>query len=95
MHEALLRLAPTLGARVALAATIARVDGPAAGLAELDGIEATRFQPVWATRAHLLGELGDTDAAADAYSKAISLTTDAPSRELLRRRAAALTPPGR
>jgi predicted RNA polymerase sigma factor len=95
MHEALLRLAPTLGARVALAATIARVDGPAAGLAALDGIEATRFQPAWATRAHLLGELGDTDAAADAYSKAISLTTDAPSRELLRRRAAALTPPGR
>jgi predicted RNA polymerase sigma factor len=98
VHTTLVRIAPTLGARVALAATIARVDGPRAGLAALDGLagrDAERFQPAWATRAHLLAEAGDTDAATAAYARAISLTTDAPSRELLRRRADALTRPGR
>jgi predicted RNA polymerase sigma factor len=98
VHETLVRIAPTLGARVALAATIARVEGPRAGLAvldRLDGRGAVRFQPSWATRAHLLAEAGDTDDAIGAYARAISLTTDAPSRELLRRRVAALTRPGR
>jgi predicted RNA polymerase sigma factor len=92
LHDALVRVAPTLGARVALAVTIGRTDGAAEGLAALDAFatDAARFQPAWAARAHLLDELGDTDAAADAYAKAISLTTDAASRALLRQRAARL-----
>ena len=96
LHDALVRVSPTLGARVARAAVLADVDGARAGLDALDDIDgAERFQPAWATRAHLLASVGETDAAASAYSKAISLTTDTPSRLYLERRAAALTPAGR
>lgn len=87
LYEALLVVAPTLGARVSLAATIGEVDGPAAGLVELDRIDAPRFQPLWATRAHLLAEAGRTSDARLAYAKAISLTTDQATRERLRSRA--------
>jgi RNA polymerase sigma-70 factor (ECF subfamily) len=94
LHRALLRVAPTLGGRVALAAVLGRVDGPAAGLAELDEIAASdaasgRFQPLWATRAHLLVEAGAVDAAHAAYAKARSLTTDPALRAFLAGRAAA------
>jgi predicted RNA polymerase sigma factor len=90
LTAALVTTAPTLGARVSLAAVIAETEGPRAGLAVLDGIEgAERFQPAWATRAHLLASAGDAEAAALAYAKAISLTTDAPTRDYLAARAAA------
>jgi RNA polymerase sigma-70 factor (ECF subfamily) len=88
LYRALIDIAPTLGARVSLAATIAEVDGPAAGLAELDLVDAPRFQPLWATRAHLLVQLGRVEDAHLAYDKAISLTTDATTRDRLRARAA-------
>ena len=89
LTAALVNVAPTLGARVSLAAVIAETEGARAGLAALDGIEgAERFQPAWATRAHLLARSGDAEAAALAYAKAISLTTDAPTRHYLAERAA-------
>jgi len=95
LHRALVRTAPTLGGRVALAAVLARVDGPGAGLAELDEVAAAdpasgRFQPWWATRAHLLAEAGAVEAARAAYDKAWSLTTDPTLRALLEGRAAAI-----
>jgi RNA polymerase sigma-70 factor (ECF subfamily) len=89
LYNALVVLAPTLGARVARAAAIARADGPAIGLAALDEIRAAevqRFQPAWATRAHLLAELGRAEEAAAARAKAISLTTDPAVRRYLERR---------
>lgn len=94
LHRALLRVAPTLGGRVALAAVLARVEGPGAGIAELDEVAASdpasgRFQPWWATRAHLLSEAGAGDAARTAYDKARSLTTDPALRVFLGDRAAA------
>jgi predicted RNA polymerase sigma factor len=91
LHDALVGIAPTLGAQVSRAVSIARVDGPRAGLAALDAIEgAENFQPAWAARAHLLAEAGNTDAAAHAFAKAISLTTEPGLREYLRRRVDAL-----
>jgi RNA polymerase sigma-70 factor (ECF subfamily) len=95
LHEALVTVSPTLGARVAYAAVLGEARGPHAGLAALDTIDAPRFQPAWATRAHLLAISGRSDVAADAYARAIALTADTPSRLYLERRAAALTPPGR
>lgn len=83
LYEALLQVAPTLGARVSLAATIAEIDGPDAGLADLTTVDAPRFQPLWATRAHLLARAGRHDEARANYAKAISLTTDQPTRERL------------
>lgn len=90
LTEALVRVAPTLGARVALAAARAGVEGPEAGLAELATIEdpaVVRFQPMLATRAHLLADAGRTREAADAWQRAIALTTDPALRRYLERAA--------
>jgi predicted RNA polymerase sigma factor len=79
LYLALLRIAPSLGAEVSLAAVEAEINGAAAGLAMLAGIDdiaLDRFQPAWATRAHLLAGLGDRRGAADAYGRALELTTD-------------------
>ena len=89
LHAALVSIAPTLGARVAHAAAIGRVEGARAGLNALDAITdvaAQRFQPAWATRAHLLAVAGRADEAAGAYQRAISLTTDDGARRYLERR---------
>jgi predicted RNA polymerase sigma factor len=94
LYTALVSLAPTLGARVARAATIGRTDGPAAGMAALEGIgdpTVERFQPAWATRAHLLAEAGRPDEARRAYDKAITLTTERGIRTYLEGRRDALT----
>lgn len=92
LHTALHRLAPTRGSTAALAAVLAQTDGPAAGLAVLDqlGESAVRFQPAWATRAQLLERIGDRAAAAEAYDRAIALTTDPAEREHLSERRRAL-----
>ena len=77
LHRALLRVAPSLGAAVALAAVDAEIDGAAAGLRALENIdELADFQPAWATRAHLLSRIGRYDDAAAAYQRAIELTAD-------------------
>ncbi|WP_018177262.1 RNA polymerase sigma factor [Jongsikchunia kroppenstedtii] len=83
LYTTLREVAPTLGGQVALAAVVAEIDGPEAGVAILDriGESARRFQPWWAARALLLARAG-SDATA-AYDKAISLTTDPAERRYL------------
>jgi RNA polymerase sigma-70 factor (ECF subfamily) len=83
LYNALVLLAPTLGARVSRAAVLARVHGPAAGLAALDELGEPVFQPWWAVRGHLLSELGRVDDAAVALAKAVSITTDVAVRDYL------------
>jgi RNA polymerase sigma-70 factor (ECF subfamily) len=83
LYRALIALAPTLGARVALAAAVGRTDGPAAGLAELDAIDGDGFQPWWATRAALLRDAGRSGDAAEAYGRALALTADPGIRHYL------------
>ncbi len=93
LHRALLRVAPSLGGAVALAAVDAEIDGPDAGLQALDAITdpaVHQFQPALTTRAHLLARAGNPAAAAAAYQQAIALTTDPPVAEYLRARLAAL-----
>ena len=91
LHHILHAVAPSVGSGVALAAVTAEVDGPAAGLAALDAVEAEagerarRFQPAKATRAHLLDRLGRKEAVA-AYESAISLTHDIAERQYLEQR---------
>ena len=94
LHTALVTIAPTLGARVAHAAAVGRVEGSQAGLEALDTITddaVQRFQPAWATRAHLLAEAGRAEAAAVAFERALSLTTDNGARRYLERRRAQLS----
>ena len=89
LHRALLRLAPSLGGAVALAAVDAEIDGPDAGLQTLDTITdpaAQRFQPAWTTRAHLLARAGRIDEARSAYRRAIELTKDRGVADYLRDR---------
>jgi predicted RNA polymerase sigma factor len=88
LTEALNRVAPTLGARVAVAAARARVHGPLEGLAVLDDEDPSlgRFQPAWATRAQLLADAGRSEEAATAYRRAISLTTEPAIRHFLEQR---------
>ena len=91
LHRILHVVAPSLGSGVALAAVIAEVDGPEAGLAALDeavaagGEAARRFQPAHATRAYLLGLLGKSSEAAAAYESAINLTHEPAERRYLER----------
>ena len=84
-YEHLLRLAPTIGARVAQAAAVAEARGPAAGLALLDTIDGSAvavYQPYWAVRAHLLREMAEAGAR-EAYDRAIGLTEDPAIRRFL------------
>jgi predicted RNA polymerase sigma factor len=93
LHRALLRIAPSLGAAVSLAVVDGEVEGPDAGLCALDAITDPaigRFQPAWTARAHLLAKAGRGTAAAEAYRRAIDLTTDAGVVEYLSRRLAAI-----
>jgi RNA polymerase sigma-70 factor (ECF subfamily) len=93
LYRALQRVAPSLGAVVALAAVDGQIDGPDAGLRALDAIDdraVERFQPAWATRAHLLAQGGRPGPAAEAYRTAIALTTDPGVAEYLRDRLRAL-----
>lgn len=87
LYLALDAVAPSLGARVALAAVVGRLDGPTAGLAALPAEPAPAFQPWWATRAALLERAGRHDDAATAYRRAADLATDPDVAAYLRARA--------
>lgn len=79
LYRALSRVAPSLGAAVALAAVEGEIDGPAAGLRVLDGIDdaaLAAFAPAWTTRAHLLRAAGRHEQANQALEQAILFTRD-------------------
>lgn len=93
LYFALNRIHATAGSLVAQAMVTARLHGPAAGLAALSAAEGAispGFQPLWAARASLHAELGQTAPAAACYDKAISLATDTPTIAMLTARRAAL-----
>jgi predicted RNA polymerase sigma factor len=86
LYEGLVRLSPSLGALVGRAAALANARDPASGLAALDAIDVRSvlsYQPYWAVRAHLLGGLGQIEAARESYSQAIGLCEDRPVRDFL------------
>lgn len=76
---------------------LAETDGPQAGLDLLDELapDLSRFQPAWATRAHLLERLGRYGPAVEAYEKAIALSTQPAERAYLESRREALPDPRR
>jgi RNA polymerase sigma-70 factor (ECF subfamily) len=83
LYQALVLVAPSLGARVALAALDGEIDGPLAGLRSLARIDADRFAPAVVVRARLLAAAGRTAESAQAYCDAIGLTTDPAVAEYL------------
>jgi len=85
-YEQLIRIAPALGTRAGYAAAVAEANGPEAGLAVLEAIDAdarSQYQPYWAVRAHLLQRLGKQREAAEAYDRAIGLAEDPAVRKFL------------
>jgi predicted RNA polymerase sigma factor len=91
LYEGLVKVAPSTGSLVGRAVAIAQAGRPAAGLAALDEIPASRvtnYQPFWAARGHLLQLLNQKDEARKAFTRAASLTDDPALREYLFRRSA-------
>jgi predicted RNA polymerase sigma factor len=86
LYEGLLRVAPTLGARVAQAAALAEARDPGSGLAALDAIPSdavATYQPYWALRGHVLKRLGCVADAREAYDRAVGLSEDSAVRAFL------------
>jgi RNA polymerase sigma-70 factor (ECF subfamily) len=84
LYDRLLAVVPSDAVRLNRAIAVAMRDGPAAGLALLDGID---HPLVAATRADLLRRLGRLDEAARWYTEALTRTdNDAERRYLLSRR---------
>lgn len=93
LYAGLMGTYPTIGAAVSHAAVVAEEAGPAHGLDMLGRISAEdieRYQPAHAVRAHCLAELGRFAEAAEAYTTAIELSSDDPSRRWLEARVADL-----
>jgi RNA polymerase sigma-70 factor (ECF subfamily) len=74
------------------AVAVAEVEGPAAGLAIVDGLALGDYRYLHATRAELLRRLGRAEEAGAAYRRALAVTEDGPERRLLERRLAELVP---
>lgn len=89
LASALVTVAPTMGAQLALSAIVGRTDGPAAGLALVDELpsEGERLAAFHATRADLLARAGRRAEASDAFLKAAELETDPAAAAYLRGRA--------
>ncbi len=96
LYEGLVRVAPTLGARVGRAAAVGAARGPRAGLALLDALapdEVKDYQPYWALRAHLLADDGRIGDARQAYRHAAGLASEPAVRNFLLEREARLVDP--
>ncbi len=93
LYEALVKLRPTVGARIGQAAVTSRLGVPAEGLQKLDALDPAAivsYQPYWAVRAHLLAEAGDPERAVHAYRMAIGLSESDAVRRYLQQRMSAL-----
>jgi RNA polymerase sigma-70 factor (ECF subfamily) len=80
--------------RMNRAIAVAELDGPAAGLSLLDGLELDEYRYYHSTRADLLKRLGREDQARASYLRALELTEAGPEQRFLQRRLAEL-PGGR
>jgi RNA polymerase sigma-70 factor (ECF subfamily) len=90
LYDVLDTVAPSPLVKLNRAVSVAMVDGPAAGLALLDGLadddHLEGYHLFHAARADLLRRLGRYAAAAAAYRHALSLAGNDPEREFLTRR---------
>ena len=88
LYDLLLELAPSPIVRLNRAVAVARVHGPAAGLAEVDVLDGVLagYHLLHAIRGRLLHELGDQEEARAAELRAAELTANRAEQSLLRRR---------
>jgi RNA polymerase sigma-70 factor (ECF subfamily) len=99
LYRRLLEMSPSPVVELNLAAAVAMADGPAVGLAMMDGIAATgeleAYPYLHAARADLLRRLGRWTEADAAYRRALALTTNGTERAFLERRLAEVARQGR
>jgi RNA polymerase sigma-70 factor (ECF subfamily) len=92
LYRTLARMNPTPVVELNLAAAVAMADGPAYGLAMMDGIssagELDSYPYLHAGRADLLRRLERWSEAEAAYGRALTLTTNVPERAFLEARLA-------
>jgi RNA polymerase sigma-70 factor (ECF subfamily) len=92
LYGALQRLTPSPVIELNLAAAVAMADGPAIGLAMMDGLDASgeldTYPYLPAARADLLRRLERWSEAEAAYGRALELTSNRPERDYLERRRA-------
>jgi RNA polymerase sigma-70 factor (ECF subfamily) len=94
LYDVLQQIAPSPVVELNRAVAIAMRDGPAAGLALVDGIldrgDLRDYRLSHAVRADFCRRLGKTAEAREAYQRALALTKQEPERRFLERRLAAL-----
>jgi RNA polymerase sigma-70 factor (ECF subfamily) len=97
LYEALARVAPSPVVEVNRAVAVGFAAGPRAGLAILTPLLSNPtladYQPLHAAQAELLRQADDQAGAAEAYARAIALSTNAVERTELQRRLTTLDPP--
>ena len=94
LYELLMRLEPSPIIELNRAIAIAMRDGPAAGLALIEGLsdksELSDYRLLHAAQADLYRRLGRDDEASSAYERALALTQTEPERRFFQRRLDAL-----
>ncbi|MFB9887898.1 RNA polymerase sigma factor [Balneatrix alpica] len=94
LYDALWQLQPSPVVALNRAVALSMRDGPAAGLAAVEGLLAagqlSHYHLLHAARADLYRRLGQLDAARQAYQQALTLTQQAPEQRFLQRRLAEL-----
>jgi RNA polymerase sigma-70 factor (ECF subfamily) len=94
LYDALMNVTPSPVVALNRAVAVAMRDGPAAGLALIDGIlqrgELTDYRLAHAARAELCRRLGMSDEARKSYERALKLTKQEPERRLIEKRLAGL-----
>ena len=86
LYAVLAGLDPSPVVTVNRAVAVGFASSPRAGLALLDEVALTGYQPLWAARAELLRRAGDDEGADAAYSQAIALSGNEAERAALERR---------
>jgi len=85
LYEQLMAIAPSPVVALNRTVAVAEVDGPAAALTLVEGLDLGGYHLFHAIRADLLRRLGRDQEAALAYEAAIALTENAAEREFLQR----------
>ena len=85
LYDQLMAVAPSPIVALNRAVAVAEVEGPAAALGLVDGLDLGDYHVFHAIRADLLGRLDRDQEAALAYEAAIALTDNAAEREFLSR----------
>ena len=94
LYGSLIRMSPSPVVELNLAVAVAMRDGPATGLAMMDGLATAgaldEYPYLHAARADLLRRLERWSEAANAYRRALELTTNGPERTFLTERLASV-----